>query len=153
MRHIFLVLTCGFLVACVAPEPIETFRNIPPQSWSEKERLAFQSAPTFELCTLYQGGFAGGAPLSQADFAIYERELRRRGMTARDIELLQRRSQTFGTGQSWQSLQCSVPSVRIVNRSFYPGLGHTWQTRTSGGQFIYLQGDGTEANMRVRSWN
>ena len=153
MRTTVLACIMLGLVACAQPQS-EFFTVVKrPSEWSAEQMQVISESLTGQICFSYNRGTAGTGAYSQEDFRILEQELRRRGFSARDIELLQRRGRAFGTGQSWAALQCSVPGVQIVNRSFYPGLGHTWQARTPGGQFVYLRGDGNERNMRVHSWN
>jgi hypothetical protein len=130
-----------------------------PVEWSSEQRASLSEVPFVELCRMYREGRARSGVYTADDLRLLEGELRLRGLSLRDIDLIRNRSGTIGTGQSWQGLSCSQPGtmgrsadVRIINRSFYPGVGHTWQVRAYR-TYVYLRGDGTEKNMRVHSWN
>lgn len=140
------------LGACLAPEGESSIADKRPSELSAEERRVLPLTLGAPLCTVYNTGRARTGAFDDSDYRILEQALSER-LTARDLELLRSRNEDFGTDQSWHGLRCSVPGTRIVNRSFYPGIGHTWQARTPGGQFIYLRGDGTTDNMRVHSWN
>lgn len=92
-------------------------------------------------------------PFVKADYAALEKRLRGAGLTSRDFELLRNGGQSFGTGQTYVGLVCSLGYEPNVNKAFYPGIGNQWQVVTQYQTYIYLQGDGTERGMRVTSWN
>lgn len=135
--------------------------NKPPMAWTEQddaryaEMLRVDPRAGFNaFCNNYRQGSAGGEPLSQADYADYEQLFRAWGMSSRDIELIQRRNQTYGTGQTWLGLRCSLGFTPKVNKSFYQGLGHRWQAVLGEySEFVYLEGDGTATGMKVNAWN
>lgn len=83
------------------------------------------------------------------DIAAYRAALRKRGLSARDVDLTLRAEQ--GTGMSFNGLSCSLGGVPRVNDSFIAGR-HRWQA-VAGSSYFYLEGDGTPEGMRVTGWN
>lgn len=87
------------------------------------------------------------------DRAVLEPEFRRRGFSRRDIEILLDPDHLYGTGMSFRGLSCALGYEPSVNDAFYPGAGHQWQAALPGYRFVYLEGNGTKAGMRVTAWN
>ena len=84
------------------------------------------------------------------------KQFRKRGLNRRDIDVLFDTNSDFGTGMSFNGLSCSIRYGRVINRAFYPGIGHQWQYETGSGgatQYVYLQGNGEPSGMIVTSWN
>lgn len=80
--------------------------------------------------------------------------LRKRGFSMRDAELIAEKGEFYGTRMTYQGLVCSTGTPTQVNKSFYQYSGHQWQVVLGEySDFVYLEGDGTEAGMRVTSWN
>lgn len=147
-----------FLAGCIATAPPLDKR---PTIWTEEDDALYgeilRSDPVGSLmvfCRNYRIGSAGSDPLRPEDYAEYETVFRLAGMNARDLEMIRERSRTFGTGQTFLGLSCSLGNLTDVNRSFYQGLGHQWQVVVGDhSQFIYLEGDGTLTGMIVTGWN
>ena len=158
----FVVAAVLALAACgpVDPASIPTsgmYVAKPPAIWTDNEvSLARQPENLIGLCSAYnRGGWLSGGrlqPFTQADLNILAPLLRQHGLSARDMELLASRSRQFGTGQSFVGLVCSLGYRPSVNKSFYQGVGHRWQAVLPR-QFVYLEGDGSDRNMRVTGWN
>lgn len=112
------------------------------------------------LCNLYNRGFYATSASAGSRQTYSVEELQRIeaylqsnwGLKSRDIELLRRRNQSFGTNQSFLGLVCSLGYEPPVNKSFYQGVGHRWQA-VLGSQYVYLEGDGSPSGMRVTGWN
>lgn len=158
MKLKFAFAAAALMAACGPVDPIRsTILHEPPTAFSAEKRSVVAS-DLKTVCYLYQnGGYATleeqvRRPYSAADFKLLEAMMRKHGMNNRDIQLVRSRDQTFGTGQTWKGLTCSLGMVPRVNKAFYPGIGHQWQAIV-GSQYIYLRGDGTEAGMRVHAWN
>lgn len=130
----------------------------PPSSWAGEQREIALSFPTNRLCRLYKTGSYNNhlgqnrEIYTSSDYAIIGEELRQRGLSRRDLEIIRDSNADFGTQQTFAGLICSLGAIERVNRSFIAGR-HRWQVVTFGGSFIYLEGDGTEAGMRVTGWN
>lgn len=166
MRH-FILMTglVTFLTGCmgtVSPNDRSSlWINKRPTTWTENDDANYATmlrviprAGFSDFCNNYRSGRAGGEALTQEDYADYEKLFRAWGMSSRDIELLQKRNQSYGTGQTYLGLKCSIASEPRVNKSFYQGIGHRWQAVLGGySEFVYLEGDGTETGMRVTGWN
>ena len=74
------------------------------------------------------------------------------GLIARDVDIIFDPESDFGAGMSYNGMLCQ--GAYIVNKSYYPGLGHTWQmTFEDSNNYIYLEGNGKKQDMRVKSWN
>lgn len=149
------------LVAIMAaPVSAQSWQNKRPTIWSEADdkrwSRALQNDPlnmTLKFCQNYRRGRAGGAALTVEDFKEYEFVFDLVGMNAKDISLLRSRSKKIAIGQSFLGLMCSQASLLETNRAFYQGVGHRWQVVLSGPRYIYLEGDGTIAGMKVTGWN
>jgi len=157
----------GAFLALAACGPVPGFEEArylsltKPSEWSGPDLESARARGAGAFCALYNRGVRASAdaplqqiPYDRSDFTAIERELRGMGLTARDIELLRRRSQTYGTGQTYAGLSCSLGYAPRVNRSFYPGTGNQWQAVLGQyGPYVYLRGDGTPSGMRVYAWN
>jgi hypothetical protein len=148
------LIMCG----CTATDYPDLFLvTTQPTEWSEYARSSLSKKGILEICSAYNrgGSMTGGNlhPYSVADFKIIEVELKRRGLTGRDIELLRSRRQTYGTGQTYTGLICSLVYEPQINQAYYPGIGNQWQAVLYGGDYVYLEGDGTPRGMHVTSWN
>ena len=118
-----------------------------PSSWSTSARKKFRSMDWDDQCKYvmnleYSGDFKSAGVLKQ--------NLGSSGIIRRDVDIIVDPEARFGTGMSYYGVQCA--GGRIVNTSYYPGLGHTWQMKL-GGSYLYLEGNGRDSSMRVRSWN
>jgi len=130
---------------------------ISPMQWTNAD---IDAAGMLTVCGLYNRGFYATSASADSRQAYSADELRRMErvlkerwkLSARDIELLRKRNHSFGTGQSFVGLVCSMGRNLEVNKSFYQGIGHQWQAVLSS-QYVYLRGDGTPTGMRVTSWN
>lgn len=134
--------------------PTDTIWDAPDSTWGSAQKDRISAIPAIggfnSLCNFAQRK-AHPNGLTQAG-KIIEAELRRRGFSSRDREILMNRSATYGTGMSMDGLECAANQRLRVNDSFYPGLGHTWQV-PFGTNFVYLKGNGERENMKVSSWN
>ncbi|WP_339820055.1 hypothetical protein [Sulfitobacter dubius] len=79
-------------------------------------------------------------------------EIETLGFSRRDLEILRDQKTVYGTGMTYRGLECAGGGKLYPNKAFYPGTGHHWQVPFGSG-FVYLEGDGTEAGMRVTAWN
>jgi hypothetical protein len=79
-------------------------------------------------------------------------ELRNRGLTGRDVEIISNPKATYGTQMTFNGLSCALRFEPRTNKAFYSGIGHRWQAITGQG-FVYLEGNGTPEGMRIKSWN
>lgn len=158
MKFSAIVLSIGLVAACrpITPEltpGFEAFAILPTQ-WSEKDASFAMNAHMSVPCRAYSKGRTTlGKKYSRDDFITLAGYLHTRGLSRRDIELLASRDQSFGTGQSFLGLSCSVGYEPEVNKSFYQGVGHRWQAILPGPRYIYLEGDGTPTGMTVTGWN
>ncbi len=84
------------------------------------------------------------------EFRVLASNLGSSGLLRRDVELIVDSDADFGTSMSYFGMKCQ--GAHTVNTSFYPGLGHTWQMQL-GDSYVYLEGNGKENGMRVKSWN
>lgn len=129
-----------------------------PPAQLNATQIAHLSGSLFETCRAYNlGSYANPQTKTRvahtaADVRKLESILRRHGLTGRDLELLRSRDRSFGTGQTFRGLTCSLGYAPRVNRAFYPGTGHNWQA-ILGSQYVYLRGDGSETGMKVYAWN
>ena len=165
MRRLTLLVALSVgLAGCVEIPPGTGFGpplNKRPMDWSEEDDTRYGAmlrenprAGFAAFCANYRQGSAGGERLRQEDYQDYEQVFNAWGMTARDIELIRAREQMFGTDQTFLGLTCSLGYTPRVNKSFYQGIGHRWQAVLGdSSRFIYLEGNGTEAGMRVTAWN
>jgi len=134
--------------------------NIRPTAWSDEDDSRWMSMvgrdgmmPSFlAFCVNYRNGKAGRDALRKEDFTEYETVFRQMSLTDGDIKLLRSRNGSFGIGQTFMGLTCSLGYVPRVNKSFYEGAGHRWQAVLPN-RFVYLTGDGEADNMRVHAWN
>lgn len=161
-KEISVVAAAMLLLAgCVGPNDyfIKPFEQMSPEEVSRLQSLptlgSFSNITSF--CLFVRVKNEQDMTKGANDFILSE--LRRRGgFTRRDIEILADPSAGIGTGMSLNGLKCSFgPSVRVINTSFN-GQNHNWQVRLLDGygytfSFAYMEGNGTEAGMRVRSWN
>jgi len=158
----FLIAALPLLLACQPVDPASIsstgmYVAKPPTIWSDNETMLAQSpANLIALCNAYRrGGWLSGGRLqayTQEDLNVLTPILRQQGLSGRDIELLNSRSQAFGTGQTFLGLACSAGYFPQVNKSFHQGVGHRWQA-VMGSQYVYLEGDGTNRGMKVTGWN
>jgi len=164
MFRVLFVFALTALSACAPAAGYNEFiylANTKPSEWQGPQLDAARAQGMGNFCSLYNRGFrgdperiaSGPIPYDQADFEAIERSLRTFGLTSRDIELLRRRSRTFGTNQTFAGLSCSLGNEPRVNRSYYPGIGNQWQAVLSSSEYVYLRGDGTPSGMRVYAWN
>ena len=80
--------------------------------------------------------------------------LRKRGFSKRDADLISDQGIIYGTQMTFRGLKCTTAgNLAIVNKAFYPYIGHEWQVEVGEFEFVYLRGDGTEKGMRVFAWN
>ncbi len=150
VKSVALSLAIMTLGACASAP---TIFDADPRQWGDEHQTRIQSLPLLGysgVCDLArrQANAAGKSPAEKMLLA----ELRRRGLTGRDIELIGDPKHIYGTGMSFHGLSCALARVPPTNRAFYPGIGHQWQAITGEG-YVYLVGDGTPEGMRVRSWN
>jgi len=158
-----LINAAALAVTVAACEPSPQFQAFsavagrPPSAWSPDEMRA---VPTAGLCDFSRrGAYATSAApavrtaYTRDDLIGLEAEMRRRGLRARDIEILRLRNRSYGTGQSFDGLVCSIGYTPKVNEAFYSGIGHRWQAILEGGDYVYLEGDGTPSRMLVTGWN
>jgi len=152
---ILAMLTLAGCVATPGSEEQMQLMSTPPTQWQSDDLAMARANGRINLCAFYRQGVVpyGRVPYTQADFAAIETTMRDEGLTTRDIELIRRRSSTYGTNQTYAGLACSLGYEPRINRSFYPGTGHQWQAIISSSTFIYLRGDGTPRGMRVYAWN
>lgn len=158
MKLKFSLAAALFLAACATSDPIRaTILDEQPSAFSAEKRAAVAKDLNL-ICYIYRNGhFAPQpkrvrTPYTAADFKTLEAMMRKHGLSNRDIELIRQRDMSFGTGQSWKGLTCSLGRVPRVNKAFYPGIGHQWQA-VLGSQYVYLRGDGSETGMKVKAWN
>ena len=122
--------------------------NTAPASWSNKQRRLFAKYSD-DHCYIVQKW----AKLNDKnDKRAIKASLGNKGLIARDIDLIFDPKADYGTGMSYKGVRCQ--GGRVVNKSYYPGLGHTWQmTFNDSYDYVYLEGNGKERNMRAKSWN
>ena len=126
-----------------------------PSTWTAEQRILVQDLPDLGpmgFCALAARAKSTPATFSTTDRAAVTAELRRRGYSGRDLELLTDPAANFGTGMTFRGLSCAIGYEPRINDAFYPGIGHQWQAVTPG-SYVYLEGDGTKAGMRVKAWN
>lgn len=122
--------------------------NTPPSQWSSVQQKLFAKY-TGEQCQITK---KWAKKKSSSDKSAIIGSAGTSGLIKRDIELIFDAPGSFGTGMSYKGVVCI--GGYIVNKSYYPGLGHTWQmTGKQWTNYLYLDGDGKERNMRVKSWN
>lgn len=144
MRIVFAAAVFAVLGACSYDPPPPPK---PPSTMNADEIKVFRSMPLPSLCRRMKN-----STVRKADNPFYAEVMRRRGLNARDVEIILDRKADFGTGMTFAGLECSAAMRLRANKSFYQGLGHRWQV-PFGGSFIYLEGNGTPEGMRVTSWN
>ena len=122
--------------------------NTAPASWSKKQRRLFAEYSD-DHCYIVQKW----AKLNYtADKWAIKTSLGNHGLIARDIDLIFDPKADYGTGMGYKEVRCQ--GGRVVNKSYYPGLGLTWQmTFNDSDDYVYFEGNGKERNMRVKSWN
>lgn len=150
-----LVLALVLAGCAVTPDRFSVVNR--PSDWTAETRQAFVSLPTMGyrgVCDIArQVGYAYASPAVFAkDRAILGAELKRRGMTARDRELILDPDVTYGTGMTYRGLECAAGGTLSPNTAYYAGVGHRWQVPFGSG-FVYLEGNGTPEGMRVTAWN
>lgn len=143
MRLVIAAVIALPLAACMGTSA----EQMNPSQFTPEEHVAFEGKPLEAYCQIISNRVRTYTP---ADRAVVAKSLKKRGFKARDIELIT--TGDFGTGMTFAGLKCVAPYISRINESFYPGIGHQWQV-VYGDQYVYLEGNGTEAGMRVTSWN
>lgn len=129
-------------------EAKKSLTNTPPSQWSSAQQDLFAKY-SGEQCYITKKWAKNKNP---SDKNAIIRSTGNSGLIRRDIEIIFDSPGSFGTGMSYKGVVCI--GGYIVNKSYYPGLGHTWQmTGKQWTNYLYLDGDGRERNMRVKSWN
>ena len=151
MRRFLAVFTMLLVAAC--GPPALTIFDGDSKAWGATQQDGLRSLPL-----LGRGGVCDLTRrqvnlLGQISSEIMLRaELKKRGLIKRDIEIIADRESIYGTGMTFSGLSCALGFEPETNKAFYSGIGHRWQAVTGEG-YVYLEGDGTERGMRVRSWN
>jgi hypothetical protein len=153
MNLLKVATTIGAMLAITACTPAPTIFDDDPRQWGAVHQQRIDSLPLLGrngVCD-YARRQANANGLSNAQ-AMLIAELRRRGLTSRDIEIINSGRHIYGTGMSFNGLSCALRFQPKTNKAFYSGVGHRWQAVTGEG-YVYLEGDGTPEGMRIRSWN
>lgn len=146
IRHALAIVAFLALTACGPGFDLNLYET--PAAWTPKARAYFaQQSPATKCAILLNSTKAAAADLDH----IFS-EIRKLGLNRRDIEILRDQEHVYGTGMSYRGLECAGGGKLYPNKAFYSGLGHRWQVPFGSG-FVYLEGDGTEAGMRVTAWN
>jgi len=158
-RVLALIGSIALFAGCGTPQDLAeakaygAYFNTPLSKMEKPQTDALASMP-LHTTQFRMRDLCGIARINKNDAAsmkIIAPHLRRAGFTAREVEIASDPRVTFGTGISFTALTC-MEDVQVVNEAFYPGLGHQWQVKV-GGSYVYFEGDGTPAGMRVRAWN
>lgn len=153
MRKFFAAISAAVVLGGCAVGPAPTIFDDDPRTWGPTHQARLASLPLL--------GYGGVCDLTRRqlnDFGqskaenMLEAELKRRGLTNRDIELITDREAIYGTGMTFTGLSCALRREPRTNKAFYGGVGHRWQADTGFG-YVYLEGNGTDRGMRVTSWN
>lgn len=147
MRNTLLLCLLS-TAACVPYQP-----SLPPSEWDSNFQTQFENSDLSMKCHWTKATIRTQPNLPKQEKNLLFVELTKEGLTSRDLDLIFRNGipeTRWGTGMSYYGVICI--GGFIVNRSFYPGLGHTWQMQV-GDSYLYLEGDGEKNNMRVSSWN
>lgn len=153
MKKLFTCAIFVGLTACAdVSAPVMALNMAKPSDWTDEQKQFVASSPDASLCTAYRRDLSYEGRFTPEDLSVLDGELKRRGFSNRDIELIRTRNQLFGTDQSYRGLLCSLGAIKDVNKSFIAGQ-HSWQVVTFGSSFIYLEGNGQESGMRVTGWN
>jgi len=140
------------ILAC-APTPARTIFDDDSRQWGATHQERIKSLPLLGnggVCDLARKQ-ANELVQSSAETVIIS-ELRRRGLTRRDVELIGSIKNIYGTEMTFNGLSCALGFTPKTNKAFYSGIGHRWQAITGEG-YVYLEGNGTPEGMRIKSWN
>ena len=143
----------GAMLAIIGCAPAPTMFDDDPRQWGAAHQERIRSLPLLGnggVCDLARGqaNALGQSPAQKMLVA----ELRNRGLTGRDVEIISNPKATYGTQMTFNGLSCALRSEPRTNKAFYSGIGHRWQAITGQG-FVYLEGNGTPEGMRIKSWN
>lgn len=159
MRKISALIVLALWGCGPAPDWQKPFAKN-PAAWGPEETAQARKDITGTACALYlRGTWADAAhpltskTLTREDIAALEKVMRGSGISSRDMEVIRLRNQSYGIGQSFLGLSCSLAMALPVNDAFYQGVGHQWQVPLIDGGFVYLEGDGTPTGMKVTGWN
>jgi len=115
----------GAMLAIIGCAPAPTMFDDDPRQWGAAHQERIRSLPLLGnggVCDLARGqaNALGQSPAQKMLVA----ELRNRGLTGRDVEIISNPKATYGTQMTFNGLSCALRLSLGLIKSFYSGIGH-----------------------------